>query len=224
MPEVFLHGPQLGAAKPDIPSFQLNKAVDELSKREFDVFRKKKEPHPLMKAYGVDAVPFDHAELDIWRDNFKGIQYHHRETNFFVSGAIDDVWQGADGKMIVLDYKATWTEKEASLEDDWKQGWKRQLEVYQWLFRKNGFEVSSKGYFIYCNVDCTGCEGFNNRLDFKVELWPYEGDDSWVEPMLFKARECLQANYIPLPDSACDYCAYRKASAALAAQYQKEES
>ena len=125
MPEVFLHGPQLGAAKPDIPSFQLNKAVDELSKREFDVFRKKKEPHPLMKAYGVDAVPFDHAELDIWRDNFKGIQYHHRETNFFVSGAIDDVWQGADGKLIVLDYKATWTEKEASLEDDWKQGWKR---------------------------------------------------------------------------------------------------
>lgn len=80
---------RLGAGKPDLPSLQLNKAVDELLKREFDLFRKKREPHPLMKAYGIEAIPFDHPQLNIWRDNFKGIQYHHRETNFDVSGAID---------------------------------------------------------------------------------------------------------------------------------------
>lgn len=32
----------------------------------------------MMKEYGVDAIPFDHPDLDAWRENFKGIQFLHR--------------------------------------------------------------------------------------------------------------------------------------------------
>ena len=28
---------------------------------------------------------------------------------------------------------------------------KRQMEIYQWLLRKNGFKVSDTGYFVYAN-------------------------------------------------------------------------
>ena len=211
---------KLGAGRPDTPPFQLNKAVDELLKKEFDTYRSQGKPHPFMSQHGIDAIPFAHPSLDTWRENFEGIQHCHKETNFLVFGAIDDVWQAPDGKLIVLDYKATWTEREASLEDEYKQGWKRQIEVYQWLFRRNGFEVSNTGYFIFCNVD-TARGRFDNRLDFKMELWPYEGNDSWIEPKLFEARACLSAEQIPEPNPDCDYCSYRKASANLAQKYRK---
>lgn len=213
-PRCFYMDRRLGVAKPETPSFQLNKAVDELLKREFDQYRKKGEPHPWMKERNIDAVPFLHPSLDLWRDPFKGLQYHHHETHFLVSGAIDDVWQERDGKLIVLDYKATWSEREASLADEYKQSWKRQLEIYQWLFRRNNFEVSTTGYFIFCNVDTTS-QQFNKRLEFKMDLWPYEGNDSWIEPKLLAARACLASDQIPDPAPTCDYCAYRKASAIL---------
>jgi hypothetical protein len=30
-------------------------------------------------------------------------------------------------------------------------GYQRQMEIYQSLFRKNGFKVSSTGYFVHCS-------------------------------------------------------------------------
>jgi hypothetical protein len=44
-----------------------------------------------------------------------------------------------------VDYKSTSTAKEISLDDRWKQAYKRQMEIYQWLFRQNGFTVSNTG-------------------------------------------------------------------------------
>ena len=41
----------------DSPPFQINKAVDELFKKEFDAYRKKAKPHPLMVEYEIDAIP-----------------------------------------------------------------------------------------------------------------------------------------------------------------------
>ncbi len=219
-PRCFYMDRRLGVAKPDTPPFQINKAVDELLKKEFDVYRERREPHPIMKQHGIDAVPFAHADLGSWRNNFKGIRYLDPATNFLVFGSIDDVWQKKDGELIVLDYKATWTTKDASLEDDWKQSWKRQLEVYQWLFRKNGFKVSDNGYFIWCNVD-SDVPAFKGVLKFKIEVWPYKGDGSWVEPALVEARKCLASEKIPAAAPACDYCAYKKGSAELAASQGK---
>ena len=211
---------RLGLGKPDTPPFQLNKAVDELLKKEFDLYRKKGEPHPLMKEHRIDAVPFAHANLESWRNNFKGVRYLDPATNFLVFGSIDDVWQKKDGELIVLDYKATWTTSAASLEDEWKQSWKRQLEVYQWLFRKNGFKVSDNGYFIWCNAD-TDTPAFNAVLKFKIEVWPYKGDAAWVEPKLIEAHKCLISDTIPMPTPACAYCAYKKGSAELVANQRK---
>jgi len=73
-----------GVKRPSMPAFTLNNAVDELFKREFDIYRAKKEPHPLMKSAGIDAIPYEHKDLEEWRDAFKrGIKYHHEPTNNF---------------------------------------------------------------------------------------------------------------------------------------------
>ena len=218
-PRCFYMDRRLGVAKPGTPPFQLNKAVDELVKIEFDEYRKKKEPHPIMKAAKINAIPFAHTDLNIWRDPFKGLRYHHKETNFTVFGGIDDVWQKPDGELIVLDYKATWKMEQVTLEDEWKDAWKRQLEVYQWLFRKNGFRVANLGYFISFNA-LVDEKGFNNLLRFTPTLLPYEGNDSWIEPTLGEARNLLTVDKIPDPHPDCDYCAYRKESAQLAQKFK----
>ena len=218
-PRCFYMDRRLGVAKPDTPPFQLNKAVDLLLKKEFDEYRAKKEPHPIMRSNGIEAIPFLHKELDAWRENFTGLRFHHLPSNFIVTGAIDDVWQKPNGELIVLDYKATWSTKEASLDSKWRQSWKRQLEVYQWLFRKLGFKVAKEGYFVFCNVK-TEENHFNNCLKFETILLKYEGDDSWIEPKLLEARACLSSEKIPNAAPNCDYCSYKKASATLAAKYR----
>src|ERR1035438_6923306 len=66
---------RLKISRPDTPPFQINKAVDELFKKEFDTYRAKGEPHPLMVENKIQAVPFIHADLNKWRENFVGVQY-----------------------------------------------------------------------------------------------------------------------------------------------------
>ncbi|OGQ06177.1 MAG: hypothetical protein A2W61_01185 [Deltaproteobacteria bacterium RIFCSPLOWO2_01_44_7] len=191
--------------------FTLNIAVDHLLKKEFDVYRAKGEPHPLMKANGVNAVPFQHPDLDIWRENFKGIQYHHKPTNLIITGAVDDVWQTPMGKLIIVDYKATSTDKEINLDDEWKIAFKRQMEIYQWLFRQSGFKVLNTGYFVYVNASKSR-PTFDGHLHFDVHLLPHKGDDSWVEPAILEAKKCLMNNTLPEPHTECEPCAYRRES------------
>ena len=203
---------RLGVGRPPGFPFALNSAVDALLKKEFDIHRAKKRPHPLMQSYGLkDVVPFIHEDLDIWRSNFKGIRYVHEPSNLLVTGAIDDVWTTKKGELIIVDYKSTSKEEKVNLDKEWQIGYKRQMEVYQWLFRQNGFDVSSTGYFVYCNGK-TDRAAFDAKLEFDIDLIPYTGDTSWVDEVLPKIRACLMNEKAPSPGTACDYCAYRKAS------------
>lgn len=203
---------RLGVDRPPGFPFALNSAVDTLLKKEFDIHRAGKTAHPLMEEYGIDAVPFQHDDLDKWRANFVGVQYHHQPTNFIVTGAVDDVWVNPKGELIVVDYKATSKETKVNLEAEWQIGYKRQMEIYQWLLRKNGHEVANVGYFVYCNGK-TDRKAFDGKLDFDVAVLDYKGDDSWVEKVLKEAHECLMSDKIPEANPDCDYCAYREAAA-----------
>jgi hypothetical protein len=185
----------------------LNSAVDKLLKKEFDIHRVDQTAHPLMKTYKVDAVPFEHPKMDQWRDNFTGIQYLHEPTNFLIFGAIDDVWINPEGELIIVDYKATSKDGEVNLDADWQIGYKRQMEIYQWLFRQNNFKVSKTGYFVYCNGD-TDKKVFDAKLEFDVKAIPYEGNNSWVEQALLDAKKCLMGGEIPGRSPDCDYCQY----------------
>ena len=202
---------RLGVGQPPGFPFNLNSAVDHLLKKEFDIHRAKSKAHPLMATYGLDAIPFSHKSLDEWRENFKGVQYHHVATNFIITGAVDDVWVNPQGELLVVDYKATSKDSEVNLDADWQDGYKRQMEIYQWLLRKNDFKVSSTGYFVYCNGK-RDREAFDAKLDFDIKLIPYTGDDSWVEKTLFDMYRCLLSGALPAYSQNCDYCMYRQAA------------
>ncbi|MBI3984067.1 PD-(D/E)XK nuclease family protein [Candidatus Microgenomates bacterium] len=212
--ELFLNCPycfyldrRLGIERPSMPPFRLNSAVDTLLKKEFDIHRAKHEPHPLMKTYEVDAIPYSHPSLDKWRENFIGIQHLHSATNLLITGAIDDVWQSPNGELIVVDYKATAKDQAPTIEGFWQQAYKRQLEVYQWLMRQLGFPVSDTGYFVYANGKYDRA-AFDGKLEFDIEVIPYTGKDDWVEPTIVELHKCLNLPTPPAPAPNCEYCQY----------------
>lgn len=211
-PRCFYLDRRLGVAQPPGFPFSLNSAVDKLLKKEFDLHRAKETAHPLMEEYGLDLVPFPHEKLEQWRDALGGgIQYLDPETNLIITGAIDDVWADAKKELSIVDYKATAKDGEVNLDADWQIGYKRQMEIYQWLFRKNGFKVSDTGYFVYANGD-TDKEAFDGKLEFDVKIIPYKGKDDWVAPAIKKIHECLNSENLPKASPDCDYCAYRRAA------------
>ncbi len=190
-----------GIARPFGAPFTINNAVDFLLKKEFDEHRKNGTAHHLITENGIDAVPFMHEDIDRWRANFTGIQYEDNENDFLIFGAVDDIWVDGKGNLIVVDYKASGA-KEGELYDSYK----RQMEIYQWLLRKNGFSVNNRGYFVYCRVNKDN--GFaHGNLSFDIKVQSYDGDDLWVLNKIKEAKKVLDEN-CPPPSENCQYCKY----------------
>jgi len=207
-PRCFYLDRRLGIGRPAGFPFNLNSAVDALLKKEFDGYRAREEPHPLMLQAGLDAVPHRHPELETWRSNFKGVRALHERTNLELYGAIDDLWRDrASGELIVADYKATSKAGEVGIDADWQISYKRQMEFYQWLLRRRGHRVAKRGWFVYCNGK-RDAPAFNARLEFTVRLLPYDGDDGWVDGALAGIRDTLSAPTPPGAGDGCEYCDY----------------
>ena len=221
-PRCFWLDVRLKIKRPGSPPFNINKAIDELFKKEFDTYRAKGEPHPLMKANGVDAIPFTHKNLNIWRTNFTGVTHVHKPTNLHIFGAVDDVWVDKKGQLIVVDYKATAKDKPVTslgAEGTWQDMYRRQMEIYQWLLRANGFTVNDTGYFVYA----TGTwdrPSFSNVVEFETHLIPHKGNDKWVEDTIIQMKKVMDSDTMPEVGVAamggpCEHCEYAKARTKL---------
>lgn len=216
---------RLGVKRVSGPSFTLNNAVDELLKREFDAHRVRGTVHPLAAAYGVNARPFDDPRMEEWRDALRrGIATHHKPSNLILRGGVDDVWQTDAGELIIVDYKATSKKEAPKTAGDLYDSYKKQIEIYQWLFRQNGFSVSPTAYFVYVNGR-SDAVAFDAKLEFDVNLIAYTGNDSWIDDALMRLKEMLMSEEIPKMGTAfgggpCDFCTYREAAGkALLAQH-----
>ncbi len=213
--ELFLECPRCfwlemkkGIKRPPPAPYTINNAIDYLLKKEFDKYREKGQPHPIMKKHGIEAIPYNTPEIQQWRNNFTGVQHHHQPTDFLVYGAVDDVWVNPQGELSVVDYKAT-----GANEHQMYDSYRRQLEIYQWLLQRNDFPVSPKSYIVFARVNkANGFESAEPALSFDIFVEPYEGDDSWIEPALKNARNILDSKEAPTSSENCLYCQYREAN------------
>lgn len=212
-PRCFYLDNVLGTKRPSMPSFNLNIAVDELLKKEFDTHRKAGTRHPLMEQYKINAIPFEHEMMETWRDPFVGIMHTHKPTGLVVSGGVDDIWVTPEGKLIIVDYKSTSKEGriEALGDSPWETQYTRQLGVYRWLLEQNGFEVEEIGHLVYANASKDE-PSFDNKLVFETTLIPVATDVTWIEPTLADIKACLDQKGLPKYGQDCEYCQYREAA------------
>lgn len=220
-PRCFWLGERLKIKRPSGPPFQINKAIDELFKREFDGYRVQKKPHPMMTKAKIKAIPFAHVDLDKWRANFTGVSTLHKPTNLHIFGAVDDVWIDDDGKLIVVDYKATAKDqpvKELGPKGTWHDMYRRQMEIYQWLLAQNGFDVSTTGYFVYA----TGLKDrdvFDNVVEFETHVFPHHGKFDWVDQTIKDMKLCMDGEMPEVGTAAmggpCEHCTYARSRTEL---------
>ena len=193
--------------QPSGPPFSLNLAVDHLFKNEFDAYRGGDVVPPRLAAAGIQCIPAAHPLLQKWRLNFTGVSAMHERTGLELFGAIDDLWVDSQGVHYVVDYKATSKTSEVSLDAEWQIAYKRQVEFYQWLLRRNDLQVSNRAWFVYTN-GIKDERPFDDVLRFKSKLIPYDGNDSWVEPTIEAAFNCLAQSDVPKSSADCELCGY----------------
>ncbi|HEU5004883.1 MAG TPA: PD-(D/E)XK nuclease family protein [Candidatus Saccharimonadales bacterium] len=231
-PRCFWLDARLKIKRPSSPPFRINSAIDELYKKEFDVHRETQTAHPICETYGLKLVPFKHEKMDEWRDALRrGVTFLHEPTNLLITGGVDDIWVDLEtDELVVVDYKATAKAGEVSLDAGWQIGYKRQIEVYQWLLRSNAFKVKNVGYFLYTNARLDA-DKFGDKLEFKTKLLDYEGDDSWVEQTIFKMKECLDSDDMPEvgknvmdPSKPCEFCDYARSRTMLTVEALQKKS
>jgi hypothetical protein len=205
----------VGLKEPSMPGWALNSTVDELLKKEFDQYRIEQKPHPIMTKNNLDFIPYQHKDLDIWRNSLKGgISYLDEKTNLIIHGGIDDIWfDKKEKKIVVVDYKAQSSSYPVSvtsyLDSQWHISYKLQMDIYVHILRKMNFNVSNMSYFYVCNGEKTN-NSFEDKMDFKTTLVPYKVDTSWIETKLTKMKEVLNLDNPPNIEPTCEKCAYLK--------------
>lgn len=206
-PRCFVLEAKHALKKPSSPPFTINTAVDTQLKKEFDIHREAGTVHPVVAAAGLNLIPFKHPKMDEWRENFKGIR--HTTDDFLIAGAVDDIWVNEAGELVVVDYKAT-SRAEAVTElgeGGFYDGYRRQMEIYQWLLRQNGFNVSSTGYWLY-ETATKKADTFDGVLHFEAALIAYEGNTDWIESTLYQMKDALDDVELPWSGDDCDLCRY----------------
>jgi hypothetical protein len=200
-PHCFWLDKNMGIKRPPPYPYALNSAVDTLLKEEFDTYRVKKLPHPLLKENNINAHLFPNQNLlNQWRNNFAGIRYFDQELKATLFGAVDDVLEFADGKIAPLDYKSTGSPT-ANVYDRFQL----QLDTYTFLMEKNGFKTPRKGYLAFYIVDKS--RGFIDRLPFRKEVVELETNPSDIYE-IFKDAVFVLRN--PKPPEHSSDCQFKK--------------
>jgi len=187
-------------------------ATDALLKNEFDLVRKSAATHPLWLRENLNVRAFDHPDIDLWRNNFKGIRIRWKASDIEIFGAVDDLWINNDThELHVVDYKSISKQGTPTIEGGFGDGYKRQMEIYQWLLRSSSFNVSPIGYFLYVNGSKQGVfydDNLVGNIRFETNIIAYQGDATWVEQTIENAISCLSGEELPASGSDCDSCRY----------------
>ncbi len=180
---------------PSLPS-----GMDKILKQHFDSFMEKGELPPEIKAHGLTngyKLFEDKAQLDIWRSNFKGIQYTDKTSGILLRGAVDNILSKGK-KLIVLDYKT----RGYPLKEDTHEHYQTQMDIYNFLLRKNGYETEEYAYllFYYPNKVLPDGEVLFDTKMIQIHTNPKNGEK------IFKEAIRILDGETPGAREGCKYC------------------
>ena len=177
---------------PSLPS-----GMDRILKIHFDKFRDRELLPPEIAEHHdcIGMKLFNDKELlKIWQNNRKGILYKDEEGNE-LHGAIDNILQKGN-KLIVLDYKT----RGYGLKEDTHEHYQLQLDVYNLLLRKNGYETEDFAFLLFYvpkEVTETGEVVFDTTLK-KMEISIRNAENAWKKALYLLNSEC--------PEKGCEWC------------------
>jgi len=184
--------------RPDFAFPSLPRKIDIILKQHFDKFMRKGLLPPELAELNGEVKLFDNEDLlKTWRNHKRGIRWTDSEGNVFM-GAIDNLLVKGN-KLIILEYKTCGSVKENSHER-----YRDQIDIYNLLFRLNGYETEDYAYilFYYPNkVQENGDINFHSHLR-KVKV------DIRNAKSLFKQAVEILKQPMPEPDPNCQFCGW----------------
>lgn len=177
---------------PSLPS-----GMDKVLKEHFDSFMRKGELPPALQQLNGKIKLFDDEELlKTWRSNFKGIPWKDEEGNLF-RGAIDNILVKGK-KLIVLDYKT----RGFALKEDTAAHYQDQLDIYNFLLRKNNYETEDYAYLLFYYPKTVHNNG---DVDFHAELVKMKINIKNAEKIFEDALKTLNGK-MPKASEECGFC------------------
>lgn len=183
--------------RPETPFPSLPSGMDKILKIHFDKFMgKNKLPPELCYHKHCENMKLfdDNEKLKTWRNNLKGIQWKDKDGNILF-GAVDNILIKGK-KLIVLDFKT----RGYALKEDTADRYQNQLDVYNYLLRKNGYETEDYGFLLFYvpkEVLETG------EVIFETELVKRKVDIMNAEKLFKKAIKLLNSE---CPKKTCEWC------------------
>lgn len=194
-----------GVKRPGGPFPSLPSGIDGVLKRHFDSYRKQGKLPPELRRHEIKAKLFENvALLEVWRANFRGIQWEDKRSGIMLRGAVDEVLD-KNGTLIVLDFKT----RGFPLKEDTAERYRNQIDLYNYLLRQNGFKTANYGYLLFFHP--AKMNGTSSFL-FKSDIVTMKIDVKHAERLFKKAIKVL-SNRTPKASKTCQFCAWRVASA-----------
>jgi hypothetical protein len=178
--------------------------MDKILKTHFDAYMEKGELPPEITIHGRKngyQLFADKKTLDIWRSNFKGISYTDPTTGTLLRGAVDNILTHGK-KLIVLDYKT----RGFPLKEDTHTHYQTQMDLYNYLLRKNGYETADYAYLLFYHPKRVTATG---EVVFHTDLVRMETDVKHAEKVFRDAMKCLEGDE-PKVTKGCEWCGWAK--------------
>jgi len=171
--------------------------MDRILKAHFDSFRSRSEIPPELSELNEGVKLFEDIELlESWR-NWRGKLRWEDEQGNLIRGAVDDLLQLGD-KLIVLDYKT----RGYPLKEDTSDHYQHQLDLYNLLLRKNGYQTEDYGYLIFYHPSKVDAKG---HIVFNTDLVRLETSIKNAEALIVRALNVLEGD-IPDASDNCGFC------------------
>lgn len=188
-----------GVHRPSGPFPSLAGGIDRKLKTYFDRYRKEGKLPPEIEGK-VDGKLFDDLKLlDVWRNNFKGLEWKDDNGNILM-GAIDDCLV-EDGKFIVVDFK---TYGGSEIKEEKTEYYQNQLDCYSLLLEKNGYKHPGFAYLIFFMPEEVKEHGI---VKFKIEVKKVKANPANALKTYNAAIKLLEGKR-PAKHSKCKFCAW----------------
>ncbi len=187
-----------GIKRPDSIFPSLPSGMDRILKEHFDRFMRKGELPPELSGLKGYKLFDDEEMLKVWRSNFKGIPWTDRKGNLF-RGAVDNILVKGK-KLVVLDYKT----RGYPLKEDTHEHYQDQMDIYNFLLRKNGHETEEYAYLLFYHPHKVE---ENGHVCFNTDVVKIAVNVRNAERIFNEAVEVLEGG---MPDASkeCGFCAW----------------
>ena len=175
----------------------LPNGMDRVLKIHFDKFMERGEMPPELcnNSHCENLKLFSDKELlNIWRNNKKGIEFSDEAGNI-LKGAVDNLLTHGK-KLIVLDFKT----RGFPLKENTHERYEDQINIYNFLLRKNGFETEDYGFLLFYFPDKVLETG---EVVFETELKKMKVDIESAEVLWKRALRVLNSE---CPNAGCAWC------------------